>query len=407
MKGSITKYTVKGSSRPKWRYRIRLGKDESGNRLREGRGGFAKEGEAREAMDKRIQEIKERPPEITLGQWVEKWIETYAVQRCQPKTLERYRQLAQYVISAESPIAPVSATPLSALTHREIEPALYALLEAKGKRREHISARTVRQVAGLVNVALNKAFRLELIQVNPMLRVELPPFEKRDARSLTREQIMKLRDICRGDWTFAFVEVALATAARRGELLAVGWPDIDWAGKVISITKSLEQTAAGIRVKTTKSKKHRHFILPKTATAALQFQRDQQAEHKRLGADYHDNQLIFCQPNGDYLLPDLVSQIIIRRIQKAGIKDASLHTLQFTRFGPSIPWRALIAGLRTARPCRSKRYVEDLQPYAAGGRSARGGRVGRPYQRTDPVIQSFSCAGGTWQGYLRLTTLVE
>lgn len=339
MKGSVTKYTVKGSSRPKWRYRLRLGKDESGNRLREGRGGFAKEGEAREAMDKRIGEIKARrnappeqppkPAEITLGQWLEKWLETYATQRCQPKTLERYRQLAQYVTSAESPIALVSATPLRALTHRELEPALYRLLEAKGKRREHISARTVRHVAGLVNVALNKAFRLELIDVNPMLRVELPPVEKQDARSLTPEQIMKLRDVCRGDWTFAFVEVAFATAARRGELLAGQWPDIDWATKTISISKSLEQTAAGLRVKSTKSKKPRHFILPKTAIAALQFQREQQAEHKRLfGADYHDNQLVFCQPNGDYLPPDLVSQIIVRRIQKAGIKDASLHTLR-------------------------------------------------------------------------------
>jgi Arm DNA-binding domain len=50
MRGSVTKYTVKGSSRPRWRYRIEASKDKHGNRVQEGRGGFAKEGEARDAM---------------------------------------------------------------------------------------------------------------------------------------------------------------------------------------------------------------------------------------------------------------------------------------------------------------------------------------------------------------------
>jgi hypothetical protein len=36
-----------------------------------------------------------------------------------------------------------------------------------------------------LNVALNNAFKPELIDVNPMLRVELPRVEKQDARSLT------------------------------------------------------------------------------------------------------------------------------------------------------------------------------------------------------------------------------
>src|ERR1700691_1297087 len=41
MKGSITKYTITGSSRPRWRFRIYTGKDEVGRKLYEGRGGFA------------------------------------------------------------------------------------------------------------------------------------------------------------------------------------------------------------------------------------------------------------------------------------------------------------------------------------------------------------------------------
>jgi integrase len=126
----------------------------------------------------------------------------------------------------------------------------------------------VRHVAALLNVALNKAFRLDLIAVNPMLKVEQPTAESRDARSLTPEEIKALHAACRGDWTFALVEVALASGARRGELLALQWSDVDWAARILVISKSLEQTAAGLRVKSTKTKKPRRFQLCQSAITA-------------------------------------------------------------------------------------------------------------------------------------------
>ncbi len=98
---------------------------------------------------------------------------------------------------------------------------------------------------------------------------------------------------------------------------------------MLTVSKSLEQTKAGLRVKSTKSKKPRHFRLPQTTILALRFQREQQTENQRLfGADYRDLGLIFAAPNGDHLKPDLVSQVIVRRLREAGIKDASMHSLR-------------------------------------------------------------------------------
>ena len=284
MRGSVTKYSVEGSSRPKWRYRLRLGKDENGNDLREGRGGFAKEGDACEAMSRRINEIKAQrnaPPDMpgppavpvpSLSEWLNRWIDTYAVHTCQPKTLERYGQLAKYITGATAgEISSLAQTPISAFKHMQLETALLGLLKQKGIRRDHISVRTVRHVASLLHVALNEAFRLDLIPVNPMLKVKLPSTEQKEAKSLTPEQIGALREVCRGDWTFALVELALASGARRGELLALTWPDIHWETRSLFVTKSLEQTAAGLRVKSTKSKKPRHFTLGQGAMVALQF----------------------------------------------------------------------------------------------------------------------------------------
>ena len=257
-------------------------------------------------------------------------LDTYAPDRCQPKTLERYSRLAAYV-TADGPFASIAQTALAELKHAPIEAALYAFLRAKGKRREHVSARTVRHVASVLNVALNKAFKLDLIAVNPMLRVELPTAESKDAFSLTPEQIQALRSACRGDWTFALIEIALATGARRGEILALQWPDVDWGSSTLTISKSLEQTRAGLRVKRPKNNKQRSGRLPQSGIAALQFLLGEQREHRRLfGGDYRSNDLVFCQEDGSYYEPDLVSQTVVRRMRMAGIKKGSLHTLRHT-----------------------------------------------------------------------------
>src|SRR5271155_5394572 len=132
MQGTINKYITAGSSKPRWRYRLRLGKDPlTGIYMREGRGGYAKEGDARTAMRDRIAEITgeqnapvepPRPREVALGEWLTRWIDTYAVVRCQGKTIERYRQLATYVTTAkEGELAELARTPLSAVRRSQIK----------------------------------------------------------------------------------------------------------------------------------------------------------------------------------------------------------------------------------------------------------------------------------------------
>jgi integrase len=373
MKGSVTKYTVKGSSRPRWRYRIDAGRDSSGRRLYDGAGGFAKEGEARQAMKAYMERLAaaaasaEVPPpapaEKTVAQWLRAWLDSYAEHTCTPKTLERYRQRAAYVTdSADPEIGALANAPILRMRRKEIKLAMFALLRAKGKRREHISPRTVRHVAALLSSAFSEAVELEVLPANPMLRLRgLPAAEKPELRALTPDKLHALRE------TFPLVEVGMAAGCRRGELLALRWTDIDWDSRVLNINLSLEQTEAGVRIKPTKPKKPRHFGLSKSAIAALRFLHEQQTEHRRLFAgDYKDLELIFCQPNGDYLRPDLVSQVIIRRLKKAGIKDASLHSLRHANasnlLSRGIPLPAVSARLGHADPNVTARIYSHALP---------------------------------------------
>jgi len=336
--GSVSKYITKAGERL-WRYRFDVDPVD-GKRAVISKQGFNTRGEAMSELQAAIKERREGkteppppppPPKENVADWVRSWLRDYAPHQCAPKTLERYHQLADYILKAtEGEPAALATTPLSELKHTAVEAALYALLRMKAKRKKHLAPKTVREIASVLSVSLNEAFRLDKILVNPLLKVKLPKVEHAEARALTREEMERLREACRGDWTLTFVDIGLATGARRGELLALEWPDIDWITSTLAINKSLEQTAAGLRVKRPKGDRPRKFRLGQTAIASLRFLNEQQQEYRRMyGADYK-GELVFCEPDGSHLWPHLVSQTIVRRMEKAGIKDASLHTLRHT-----------------------------------------------------------------------------
>ena len=107
--------------------------------------------------------------------------------------------------------------------------------------------------------------------------------------------------------------------------------------------------------------------MPQSGIAALQFLRDQQREHRRLFAgDYQDNNLVFCQPDGNYYDPDLVSQVIVRRMRKANLKQGSLHTLRHTHasnlLSRGVPLPAVSARLGHSDPNVTARIYSHALP---------------------------------------------
>jgi integrase len=84
--------------------------------------------------------------------------------------------------------------------------------------------------------------------------------------------------------------LAIVTGCRRGELGALTWADIDFKGRVLRISESLEQTKVGLRVKPTKTEKPRDIPLPKSAIELLREHRGRQPENRCLfGAAYRDD----------------------------------------------------------------------------------------------------------------------
>jgi integrase len=133
-----------------------------------------------------------------------------------------------------------------------------------------------------------------------------------------------------GHWLRDLFATALSTGARRGELLALAWPDVDLDAAKLTIRKSLEQTKIGLRVKETKARKARHLNLPDATVQLLRGLKTGQEEARRMfGFDYRaDLDLVFCRPDGNYIRPDVVTKAARRIAKKAGLAGVSLHTMQ-------------------------------------------------------------------------------
>jgi hypothetical protein len=76
----------------------------------------------------------------------------------------------------------------------------------------------------------------------------------------------------------------------------------------------------------------------------LEEHRQQQEDDKRnFGADYQDQRLVFCQPNGYYYSPNNVGLGVKELPTKAGLKGFSLHSLRHSHasvlLGQGVPPR--------------------------------------------------------------------
>ena len=80
---------------------------------------------------------------------------------------------------------------------------------------------------------------------------------------------------------FPLIFLALATGMRRGEILGLRWSDVDLDRRTLTVAQSLEQTKAGLRFKTPKTKRSRRTIaLSPSLVEELQAHRARQAAER-------------------------------------------------------------------------------------------------------------------------------
>ena len=267
----------------------------------------------------------------TLAELLKDFFVEHAERKLARKTIERYREQSTYLHPD------LLAMPIPQITPLHLSKEWTRLLDSGGHFRSSkapraLSAKTVRNVAGVVSSAFARAIRWGLVTSNPVAQSEPPVPRRHSGVALTPAQQRLLIEAATGCWCLpAFLELSAATGARRGELLALRWSDIQ--DGAVMIARSLSQTRAGIAFKDTKNKTTRTVVVPESAVTALNTHRAaQEVFREQHGSAYEgDLDLIFAEPDGTPLKPDSISSSVsalFKRLKIPKPKGASLHLLR-------------------------------------------------------------------------------
>src|SRR4051794_17429753 len=191
------------------------------------------------------------PMPTTLAMLLTEFMKQHAEENLAPKTVERYREMAEYVTPE------LLAMNLAEITPLHLSREWMRLLKCGGhvrtsKATRAMKPKTVRNIAGLVSSAFARAIKWGLTATNPVTHSDLPKVRKRIGMALLPSEQDRLTQCATGPWCLpVFLDVASSTGARRGEVLALRWSDVK--GMIVFIDRSLCQTRTGLVFKSTKS----------------------------------------------------------------------------------------------------------------------------------------------------------
>lgn len=309
-----------------WLVRVYLGRDsQTGKRKYKGYTVHGTKREAQAFLAKLVTEIEAgtyvEPAKLTVGEWLEKWLESYAKPTLASTTWETY----------ENNVRVHLAPALGGVTLQKLSPVhiqdLLASLKARG-----LANWTVHGVYKVLHKSLNDALKAGLVPRNVADLVNKPKQDKKPRPTLDPEEARRFLEVAREDRLYALYVLAILHGLRRGELLGLRWADVDLEAGRLSITQAMKIVNNRPAFGEPKTAKSRRMVelTPLAVEALRRHRHEQRKERLAFGPDYQDHGLVFCQANGKPLDPhNMLKRSFKRLLKKAGIaKDLHLHDLR-------------------------------------------------------------------------------
>ncbi len=151
------------------------------------------------------------------------------------------------------------------------------------------------------------------------------------ASSRSADQLRSFLDSVKTDRLYGLFMLASLTGLRRGELLALQWPDVDLDRGLIAVQRSRVAVGYDVFEGTPKSGRARTVAIDPGTVAALRSHRSRQARDRlRWGDAWQDLGYLFTHKDGRALHPSSVSEMFKRRCSAANLVSIPFHGLRHT-----------------------------------------------------------------------------
>lgn len=194
-----------------------------------------------------------------------------------------------------------------------------------------LSSSTIRQIHFVLHGAFAKAHRWRWVAVNPVDFASPPAAKTPEPRPPSTDEAARIIDEAwrDPDWGM-LVWLTMTTGARRGELCAIRWTDVDLDEGVLNLRRSIMQDGKRTSEKDTKTHQHRRLTLdPATVELLREHRARLDARCEALGVTAHRRAFLFSldPTGGAHLIPASVSQRYSRMAERLQI-DSHLHCLR-------------------------------------------------------------------------------
>ena len=261
--------------------------------------------------------------EITLGEWLEDWLEYVIRPNREDTTYYGYQSIVR-----NHAIPAMGRVPLAQLDPMRIQ-AYYSWLRLE----KRLSANTVHKHHILLHTALKTAQRQGLLEENPVERVEAPRQAPPRQSYYNSNQLRALLRAVKGHRLELVVRLAASLGLRRSEICGLRWENVDLDGEIIYVRDVLT-TAGGSVV--AKQPKTPHSIRKlgvaglKELQALLRKEQKRQTECALRRADWADSGYVIVRSDGTHTSPNQVSYEFHCFLKKKGLPPVTLHGLRHT-----------------------------------------------------------------------------
>jgi integrase len=278
-----------------------------------------------EILAKQASALDPWPKDMTVSEYLDQWMERHA-NRIRPRTAHRYREhLDLHLLPQLGEIKLAKLRPID----------IQRVLDDMPKK--GASAGTVIQARAVLGRAMAEAVRGELLPRNPVAATQVPRAGDPGLTVLLPEHVEAVLAATKKTlWEIALI-LAGWTGARRSEVLALRWSDLDLeaAAPTATVNRTLQvrpkDEGGGVEFGEPKTAKSRRTIrlAPTVVTALKAHKASQAARQLALGSGWQDGDLVCDRGDGGPLHPDAMTAAFRRLAKKAKLPDgARLHDLR-------------------------------------------------------------------------------
>jgi integrase len=210
---------------------------------------------------------------MTLGEWMDKWLDEYMIFAIRESTLDSYRNITKNQVKKH-----IGHKPLSSLTTADIQ-RFYNKIKKEGRMKPkrdgsyELADSMVRKIHMMLHEALDTAVRERLIAKNPTNGTTIPKTNYPEKQILGDEQLETfLEEIKKEEYWCDFFYVEIMVGLRRGEICGLKWSDIDFSANKLRVERSVGiKKGGGISIGETKTNTGiRTIIMPPSVSDVLQ-----------------------------------------------------------------------------------------------------------------------------------------